>query len=195
VFITTFTPGPNNVSSASMGVLYGYRRALPYLAGIAAGFVGVMLLCGGVSTLLLGAFPSIERVLRWIGAAYIPWLAYHTLRASYGFESDDGQASTPMGFGRGLLLQALNPKMIVYGLALYSGFLAPVLGSPWLRVGSAIFLASVAFVAVSFWALFGSAIKAFLRRPRARLAVNWVLAFFLVCTAIELSGVLALLAA
>jgi threonine/homoserine/homoserine lactone efflux protein len=56
-------------------------------------------------------------------------------------------------------------------------------------------LAAVAFVAVSSWALFGSAIKAFLRRPRVRLVVNWVLALFLVYTAIELSGVLALLGA
>jgi threonine/homoserine/homoserine lactone efflux protein len=80
--------------------------------------------------------------------------------------------------------------VIVYGLALYSGFLAPVLGSPLLRVGSAFFLAAVGFAAVSSWALFGSAIKAFLRRPRARLAVNGVLALFLVYTAVELSGVL-----
>ena len=31
VIITTFTPGPNNISSASQGVLFGYRKALPYL--------------------------------------------------------------------------------------------------------------------------------------------------------------------
>ena len=56
---------------------------------------------------------------------------------------------------------------------------------------SALLLALFAFCATCTWALFGSAIKAFLRRPRARLAVNWVLALFLVYTAIELSGVLA----
>lgn len=35
VLITAFTPGPNNISSASMGVLFGYHRTLAYLAGIA----------------------------------------------------------------------------------------------------------------------------------------------------------------
>ena len=99
-----------------------------------------------------------------------------------------------MGFGRGVLLQVLNPKVIVYGLTLYAGFLAPVLGSPLLRVGSAFFLATVAFASISSWALFGSAIKAFLHRPRSRLVANWVLALFLVYTAIELSGVAGLFA-
>ena len=43
VIVTTFTPGPNNISSAAMGVAYGYRRTIPYLFGIASGFFLVML--------------------------------------------------------------------------------------------------------------------------------------------------------
>ena len=37
VIITTFTPGPNNISSASMGIMYGYKKTLDFLLGIAAG--------------------------------------------------------------------------------------------------------------------------------------------------------------
>ena len=85
VVITTFTPGPNNISSTSMGVLYGYKRTLNYLLGIATGFFFVMLLCGLVSTTLLSVFPAFEKVLRLIGAAYIIWLAVETLRESYTF--------------------------------------------------------------------------------------------------------------
>ena len=32
VIVTTFTPGPNNISSAAMGVAYGYRRTLTYFS-------------------------------------------------------------------------------------------------------------------------------------------------------------------
>ena len=38
VMVTTFIPGPNNISSASIGVRYGYRETLKYLTGIAVGF-------------------------------------------------------------------------------------------------------------------------------------------------------------
>ena len=191
VLVTTFTPGPNNISCASMGVLYGYRRTVRYLLRISTGFFLIMLLCGLVSTALLGILPSFETVLRIIGAGYILWLAYHTLRASYTFQTDDDQAR--MGYGNGFLLQLLNPKVIVYGLTLYSTFLAPISGRPLLLGLSALFLAAVAFCATSTWALFGSAIKTYLRRPGIRQAVNTLLSLLLVWTAVELSGILSLL--
>ena len=86
VLATTFSPGPNNISSASMGVLHGYRKTLRYLMGIATGFFFVMLLCGWISRTLLDAIPALETMLRIIGAGYILWLAYHSLRANYSKE-------------------------------------------------------------------------------------------------------------
>lgn len=190
VLITTFTPGPNNISSASMGVVYGCRRTLPYLLGIATGFALVMLLCGWISGSLARILPQIETIMRWVGAACILYLAYHTLRADYAFEDNDQK---PLGFFNGLLLHVLNPKAITYGLTLYAGFLLPVAQRFLSLALSAVTLALTAFVAISTWALFGSAIKRYLRNPRIQRLVNWFLALLLFYTAIELSGVLGLI--
>jgi cysteine/O-acetylserine efflux protein len=189
VLITTFSPGPNNISSASMGVLYGYKRTLKYLSGIAVGFFFIMLLCGWISNVLLEIFPAFEMALRLVGAAYILWLAFETLRASYAF-SEDNQGL--LGFTKGLLLQVLNPKVIVYGLTLYSTFLASITRNPVTLMLSALLLAMVAFCATSTWALFGSAIRTWLRQPKIQRAVNLILSLLLVYTAIELSGLLTL---
>jgi cysteine/O-acetylserine efflux protein len=188
VLVTTFTPGPNNISSASMGVLHGHKNTLKYLLGIATGFFFVMLLCGWISTTLLKVFPSFETALRFIGAGYILWLAFETLRASYTFQEND---QSLMGFARGLLLQVLNPKVIVYGLTLYSTFLASITSNPAYLVLSALFLAAMAFCATSAWALFGSAVRTYLHQPRIRRFVNLGLSLLLVYTAIELSGLVA----
>ena len=190
VLVTTYTPGPNNISSASMGVLYGYRRSLRYLLGIATGFFLVMLLCSVISGTIRVLVPAFGTVLRFAGAAYILWLAYETLRATYAFEDRD---RGEMGFLRGLLLQILNPKAIVYGLTLYATFLLPVTGRPGQMLVSAAFLAFVAFTAVTTWALFGSAIRTSLHRPRIRQGINVALALLLVYTAVELSGLLELI--
>jgi len=187
VLVTTYTPGPNNISSASMGVLYGYRRSLPYLAGIATGFFILLLLCAAVSGTLRQLIPGFETALRIVGALYILWLAYETLRATYAFETDDRHRA---GFLKGAVLQMVNPKGVIYGLTLYATFLLGVTGKPVPILLSALFLAAVCFSAVSVWALFGTAIRQFLRRQRVRQAVNVVLALLLVYTAIELSGLL-----
>jgi cysteine/O-acetylserine efflux protein len=188
VLITIFTPGPNNISSASMGVLYGYRQTARYLAGITAGFFGLMLLCGAASTVLLQALPSYDLALRLIGAAYILYLAYHTLRASYSFAEGEHKL---LGFSRGLFLQLLNPKGIVFGLTLFSTFLSSITGDPVLLLLVALVLASLAFCAVSLWALSGAFIRKTLQQPRVRQGVNLVLALLLVYTAIEISGLFA----
>lgn len=108
VLITSFTPGPNNISSASMGVLHGYKKSLNYLGGISCGFFFVMLVSGLVSTTLLAVFPPFESVLRIVGAGYILYLAYGILKASYTFEERDIR---PLGFANGLMLQLVNPMV------------------------------------------------------------------------------------
>lgn len=92
VLVTTYTPGPNNISSTSMGVLYGYERTLPYLLGITTGFLLLMVLCGLISGTLRSLVPAFETVLRIVGAAYVLWLAYETLRATYTLRNRIGES-------------------------------------------------------------------------------------------------------
>jgi len=189
VMVTTFTPGPNNISSASMGVLYGYRDTIKYLTGITVGFFFIMLLCAYVSSTLLKFMPTAEPVLRIIGSGYILWLAIGTARASYTFNSTD---QSPMGFKKGFFLQTLNPKVAVYGLTLYSTFLSSVADNLLVLTVFALLFALTAFCATSTWAIGGAAIRKHLHQPRVRVLVNAVLALLLVYTAIDLSGIASL---
>lgn len=186
VIITTFTPGPNNISSASMGVLYGYRRTVNYLVGIATGFFIIMLACAYLASTLLEIVPVAERYLRWVGASYIIWLAVGTLRSSYAFSESD---ATSKAFTKGLILQLFNPKVAIYGLTLYSTFLVPIAGRLEYLSLSALTFAMTAFAATSAWALFGSAIRQNLRNHAHQKFINTVLSLLLVYTAVDLSGI------
>lgn len=183
--ITIFTPGPNNVASASSGILYGYRRTLLFILGIATGFLGVMLSSGLLSQTLSRLFPSIESVLRIAGALYILWLAYHSLRVSYDFEM---QESPPSGYWSGFFLQAVNPKGLIFGLTVFSTFLAPLLNHRGMLLLSGLFLTVLAFMATSMWALSGALIRKYMRDKRAQRLLNTGLALLLVYTAYEISG-------
>lgn len=190
VAVTTYTPGPNNISAASMGVLYGYKRTLPYMLGMVSGFFMMLTLTGLVSGFLIGKIPAFETVLRIAGALYILWLAWHTLRASYTFDEEQAK---PLGYLQGFLLQVLNVKVIVYGLTLYGTFLANKIPSLPVLVLSAFLFACVGFTSVSLWTLFGAGIRRYLNRPKVRQVVNAVLALMLVYTAVDISGVLKLI--
>jgi len=187
IFVTIYTPGPNNLSSASMGICYGYKRTLSYLLGIASGFYIVMMLSGWLSTYLIKNFPSLEQALRIIGALYILWLAWQTLQASYTSEVQD---IPQFGFLKGFFLQILNLKVIFFGLTLYNSFLVNKIDTLLGLFISALIFSIFSFSSTSLWALFGAAIRKYLTKPRVTQVINIALALLLVLAAIDLSNIL-----
>lgn len=190
VVVTSFTPGPNTISAMSLGISHGYGKTARYLFGIASGFFLVMCLCAIVASLLLRSFPAFEPYLRAAASLYIAWLAVHTF---FGSLKADPGSSPPLRFHDGLLLQILNPKVLVYGLSLYSSFLQPISGEAALVALSALALTAVSFLAVSTWALAGASFARAFRRPMARRIVSGILSLLLLYSALESSGLLAAL--
>ena len=187
VVIATFTPGPGNITSAAMGMLYGYRRTFGFLMGIVIGYLLIMMLSAFVSKGLLTAIPAVEPVLRIFGVCYLLYLTVGTARATYATEQGDQE---PMAFMHGFWLQTLNPKAVIFGLTLYSTFLSPLAAQPVALVLSTLLLAGVTFASVSLWAFTGTRIGTFLHVPMVRQGVNFVLVILLLYCAVALSGVL-----
>ena len=186
VLITTFTPGPNNISSASMGILFGYRKTINYLLGIASGFFLIMFGSSLVSSSLFILFPNLEKIIRYLGAIYILWLAYRIARSSYNFNESEQKA---MNFMNGILLQLLNPKAMVFGLTVFSLFLTPIDTSFQFNLSSAIVLTIVNFSATSSWTLFGTAIRKYLKNQRIKVIINFILSVLLIVTAFQIAFV------
>ena len=192
--VTIFTPGPNNILSSSMGALYGFRRALPLMFGIASGFVLIMMACLGVSAFLTARYPAMIPVLRVAGAIYILWLAWGVYRGGGRLHQDE-EASKPLGYASGLVLQLANAKVMLFGLTMFSGFLVPMAESgsralPWIAPPV---LGLLCLSSVSLWAMGGHIIRQWLSTPRRARLVAIVFAAALVYTAIDLSGILELL--
>jgi cysteine/O-acetylserine efflux protein len=186
ILISSFTPGPSNISSAFLAMLHGYKNTLRYQAGLAAGVFLLMLSSGLLSTTLVRRFPTFEPVMRYLGAAYILYLAFGILKASYTFTE---QEIRPFGFLHGFMLQILNPKLFVYAFTLFSAFLATMTKNLTVLLLVVTLLSMVAFCATSTWALFGTAIKTHLHNPRLKTAVNIVLSLSLIYIAISLTGI------
>lgn len=127
---TTFSPGPNNVLLLSSTGQYGFKKCLPLMRGIWTGLITVMLICGFGCKLLGDLIPSIERYARFVGAAYILWLGYKTLtRRSVSDPDTSAKAAPdeekPLSFVNGFLLQFLNVKILMLGIAAYCSFVLP----------------------------------------------------------------------
>jgi len=121
-FITAITPGPNNILALTTGGRAGFRGSIPVLAGICGGFFCVMAICGVLSFSFSVLSASFLQIMRYIGSAYLLWLAWKTAMPKAGGNSD-GRADA--GFMTGFVLQLVNVKIMVYGMTAYSAFILP----------------------------------------------------------------------
>lgn len=187
VLITTFTPGPSNLSSASAALVSGYGKTILYQTGLAVGVFLLMVLSGWFSAQLLNSFPVLENVMRYVGAAYILYLTFEILRARYAPAEEDARS---LGLTNGLMLQILNPKLMVYAFTLFSTFLASITTNIIFIIITAFILAGVSFCATSAWALFGTVFQRVLHNSRLKTLVNLGLSLALVYSALSLAGLI-----
>lgn len=106
-FVTSVTPGPNNTYLLTSGMNFGVRKSLSYINGIMAGLI--VMISGmylGVDA-LFRAYPSIPEVMKWLGFAYILYLAYKIVKSSFVHKHEEIER---VGFFRATAFQLINPK-------------------------------------------------------------------------------------
>ena len=96
--INAFTSGPGNILALNTVTNYGYKKGKPLFFGIFAGYYVVQILCAifvyGVNSLL----PNVMEVMKYLGAAYILWLAIHMVFSKPSTEKAEQSASFLKGF-------------------------------------------------------------------------------------------------
>jgi len=81
-FVSSITPGPNNLMIAASGVNFGFKRSIPHFVGIVLGFqLMLALVCLGLGSVFI-LYPELQVALRYVGAAYLLYLAYRITLSS-----------------------------------------------------------------------------------------------------------------
>lgn len=176
-FTTSITPGPNNMMLFASGVNFGFRRTIPHMLGIGAGFLSLLLGVGLGLGALLHTVPIVYTVLKFAGGAYLVWIAWKIATSRSLSEKESGVQ--PMSFLSAAAFQWVNPKawvMAVTAMATYTNEQLYLLSV--LLVGLA--FAAVNVPSVSTWAGFGSALRDWLSDPIRLKWFNITMALLLV---------------
>lgn len=168
------TPGPNNMISAGTGAAFGFRRTLPQIFGVAAGFAVMVTAVGlGLGALFL-AVPLLHTALKVVGGLYLLFLAWKIASASGGLGTTT--LDSPPTFLQSALFQWVNPKAWTFALSVIPAFTVP--GSPEL-VSQVLLIAGVlgllTLPCLALWAGFGVVIARLLSTPRQHRILNIVM--------------------
>ena len=130
--VITVSPGPDNMMVLSIGMAKGRLPGIAFGLGCALGCLSHTLLAVlGVSA-LIAASPEAFTALKVCGGLYLVWLGVNALRsaggASVGKASNDRQSPRKL-FLKGIVANAINPKVILFFLSFLPQFVVPGHGS------------------------------------------------------------------
>ena len=105
--VNSFTPGPGNILALNTVTNYGWKKGKPLFFGIFAGYYAVQFLCALVVYGVNAMLPGVMGVIKYVGAAYILWLAVHIALSRPDLDQGEQSAS----FWKGFVLQFVNVKI------------------------------------------------------------------------------------
>ncbi|MAF96761.1 MAG: hypothetical protein CMM60_13565 [Rhodospirillaceae bacterium] len=171
------SPGPDTIVILRHALTGGRGTGLAAVSGVQLGLlVHTALAVAGIS-ILIASSPVLFKALTVIGAVYLAWLGIQSLRGVGGLEVETGAAPARAGRAcrEAALCNLLNPKVILWFLALLPNFVNPEAGG----VTAQLIVLSALLIAINIlWqapmALAADGVRRWLGRPEAMRAVNRV---------------------
>ncbi|MDE6456327.1 MAG: LysE family transporter [Dysosmobacter sp.] len=180
-YVGAITPGPANLCSLSTALRYGRGPALRQWRGLFTGFFAVSMASVLITYFLGTVLNQYVCLLSWVGAAYLLWMAWHTLRSSAGPES---RAPEAPGFLSGLLVNLTNVKVMIFCLMALASYVLPYTRSFWSLLAAGLFLPFTGPLANLVWLFAGAALQKLFANHRR--AVDAVCAAALALCAVSL---------
>lgn len=183
-FVSSITPGPNNLMLMTSGINFGFARTVPHMLGVSIGFTLMIILVGAGIIQLLDAVPGAQQAIRIASIAYLLYMAWTIAFAVPKPLGEDGAAmdsTKPFTFTQAALFQWVNPKawtMALTAVSAYTPKAHPVLG---LMIVACVF-GLINLPTVSTWTAMGVKMRRFLSDPLKLRRFNIAAALTLVAT-------------
>ena len=129
-WLISLSPGAGAISCMAAGMRYGYARAYWNILGLQLGLLFVLAIVALGLGAIIAASTTLFTAIKWLGAAYLVYLGVQQWRApaspvSSDDPGDDSHGSPKRLALRGFLVNATNPKSIVFMLAVLPQFIDP----------------------------------------------------------------------
>lgn len=175
-FVSSITPGPNNLMLMNSGASFGFRSTIPHLLGVVVGFTLMIILVGlGVMQVFI-RFPLSYDILKVVSVGYLLYLAYK-IALSTSTPVNESSKAKPLTFIQASLFQWVNPKawtMALTAISIYApskSFMSVLL--------IALIFGLINLPCIGSWIVLGQKTQKFLTNKTRLKTFNYVMAFLL----------------
>lgn len=174
--VVVATPGTGALYTVATGLAHGTRAAIVAAVGCTLGIVPHMVAAVSGLAAILHSSAVAFQTLKYLGVAYLLYLAWLTLRDDSELVADAGPAAAPGPWrivGTAIGVNVLNPKLTLFFFAFLPQFVDPAGGAVFVRMLglSGVFMA-VTLVVFAAYGVFAAGVRTHvIRRPRV---VTWM---------------------
>ena len=182
-FVSSITPGPNNLMLMTSGINFGMRRTVPHMLGVSIGFTLMIALIGLGVMKVIDAMPGSMLFITIASGLYLLYMAWKIATTSTS-PAETGEAavkSKPFTFLQAALFQWVNPKAWTMALTAISAYAPKSQGWAGVFIVAGVF-GIINLPSTGAWAVMGAKMQRFLSDPVRLKAFNIVAALLLVAS-------------
>jgi len=176
MFVTSCSPGPNNIVASHSGFNHGIKKTIPLMMGVIFGFTFMLAIVNFGLINIFKLYPIIQKTLIFTGTAFLIYLSY---KISFSKSSNKSNNLKPVNFIETFFYQFLNPKGVIVAIIAVSTYVES--GSYFLNYS--FWLLSVAFlfaiISIVFWTFIGRFMRKFATNDKFIKCFNYVMSTLL----------------
>ena len=158
MFVTSCSPGPNNVIASHSGFNHGIKKSIPLMMGVIFGFTTMLAVINFGLINIFNIYPIIQKILIGTGTIFLVYLSY---KISFSKSSDKKENLKPVNFVETFLYQFLNPKGVIVAVIAVSTYIESGINF----INYSLWMLGIAFlfaiVSIIFWTLIGKFMRKF----------------------------------
>ena len=176
MFVTSCSPGPNNIVASHSGFNHGIKKTIPLMMGVIFGFTFMLAIVNFGLINIFKLYPIIQKTLIFTGTAFLIYLSY---KISFSKSSNKSNRLKPVNFTETFFYQFLNPKGVIVAIIAVSTYVES--GNYFLNYS--FWLLSVAFlfaiISIVFWTFIGRFMRKFATNDKFIKCFNYVMSTLL----------------
>lgn len=184
-FVSSITPGPNNIMLTASGANFGFRRTIPHLLGVSLGFGFMIAIMGLGLGAVFHTVPVLQWLLKGLGVIYTTVLAWK-IATAVGINSDHSIGARPLTFLEACMFQWVNIKAWIMAISAISIYV-PGGSGHWSALAFVVCVfPAINLPSVAVWAGLGVGIRHWLESPKALRIFNITMAALLLLSMIPM---------
>tara|TARA_B100000809_G_scaffold245607_1_gene272731 strand:+ start:277 stop:867 length:591 start_codon:yes stop_codon:yes gene_type:complete len=176
MFVTSCSPGPNNVVASHSGFNHGIKKSIPLMLGVIFGFTTMLAVVNFGLINIFNIYPIIQKTLIGTGTIFLIYLSY---KISFSKSSNKKENLKPVNFIETFLYQFLNPKGVIVAIIAVSTYIESGVNfmnySFWMLGVAFLF----AIISIIFWTFLGKFMRKFATNEKFIKWFNYVMSTLL----------------